>query len=145
MKQTVLNVFRRSNWSVVTMILGIFCGGSNPSWADSNLIKLDPAQQSANGYYQIAGTWSELKLGWNVLTLKITDSNSNPVTGAELKVTYDMVGMPMNPPDKPVEEKGKGRYNKQVFFGMRGLWRFDLTIHKDIVEDTLLRIENIRN
>ncbi len=145
MKQSTLNVFGLSNWLAVTLIFGIFSLGSNSGWTDSNPIKFDPAEPSAGGNYQVSGNWLELKRGWNVLTLQIVDSNSNPVTGAELKVIYDMVGMPMNPPNKPVEEKGEGRYNKQVFLGMRGQWKFDLTIHKDTVEDTLSHIENVKN
>lgn len=113
------------------------------SYADNTSLALDPAELTKNGNYQIAGNWSELKRGWNTLKLYITDTANQPTTGASVKVVYDMIGMPMNPPDKPVEEKGDGNYEKQVFLGMKGDWQFDVTVNKDSIEDSLMRIENI--
>ncbi|MGK5087366.1 FixH family protein, partial [Bdellovibrionota bacterium FG-2] len=94
------------------------------------------ADATANGTYDISGNWSELKRGWNTLTLKVVNTDQQGVTGATVSVAYDMKGMTMSPPDRPVEEKD-GAYEKKVFIGMNGTWKFDATVSAGGVDDTL--------
>lgn len=122
-------------------LLGVFVLGLGArAFAET---PFDPPEPTANGHYQVAGNWSELKRGWNVLVLKLTDMDQQPVNGATVTVVYDMVGMPMNPPDRPIVEKGDGVYEKQVFLGMRGTWKFDTTVNANTVEDTHSRTQEV--
>lgn len=106
--------------------------------------KFDPPQVTANGQYQLEGNWSELKHGWSNLILKVTGQDQQPVIGAKVDVAYDMVGMPMNPPSKPVVDKGDGTYVKPVFVGMRGTWQFDIAVTEAVKgEDTLSRQQKV--
>ncbi len=105
--------------------------------------KFDPPEATVNNYYQIEGNWSELKKGWSTLVLKISDQDQKPVVGATVTVAYDMVGMPMNPPNKPVVDKGDGTYEKPVFVGMRGNWRFDVTVEDNARADGLSHLQKI--
>lgn len=123
-------------------ILGVLALGLSAITAQAET-KFDPAEPTVNGHYQVAGNWSELKHGWNTLILKVTDMNEQAVAGAKVTVVYEMVGMPMNPPDKPVEDKGDGTYEKRVFFGMKGTWKFDITVNSNSLEDTLSRQQEI--
>jgi hypothetical protein len=125
---------------IAVLVTAGFCF-QNISFADETL---DPGEFTVNGKYKIAVNWSELKRGWNSLILKITDAEENRVSEASVTVTYDMIGMPMNPPDKPVEEKSASVYEKKVFLGMQGKWQFDISVIKNTVEDTLKRIEDIK-
>lgn len=126
------------------LILGL-TALSSPVRADDNPPQMDQPEVTKNGSYEISGNWSELKRAWNTLTLKITDRNKQPVTGAKVTVVYDMVDMPMTPPERPVVEKGDGVYEKRVFPGMRGDWQFDTTVEKDNAKDTHIKIQNIKN
>lgn len=110
-----------------------------------SLLALDSAESTNNNSYQVVGNWSELKRGWNTLILVVTEGNNEAVVGATITVSYDMVDMKMDPPDKPVEEKENGRYEKRVFLGMKGKWKFDTTIRKDQLEDALTKVQEIKN
>ena len=118
--------------------LSLFAGGAALAEA-----RLDPPEPTVNGHYQVAGNWSELKRGWNTLVLKVTDSGQTAMTGATVKVAYDMVGMPMNPPDRPVVEKGDGIYEKRVFLGMPGSWKFDTEVTSGDVADSHGKIQEV--
>jgi len=120
-------------FSLLVFALGVF----------ANETKLDPAENADHNRYKIAANWSELKTGWNTLTMQITSPDAIPTTEAMVEVVYDMVGMPMKPPQKPVVEKGDGYYEKQVFFGVAGNWKLDMTIMSGEVEDTHSKIEYI--
>lgn len=104
----------------------------------------DPAEPTANQKFLVSGNWSELKRGWNTLVLRVTDADQQPVPGAAVSVAYEMVGMPMNPPQNPVIDKGDGIYEKRIFLGMRGEWRFDTTIQLDESSDTHARVEDVQ-
>lgn len=106
--------------------------------------KFDPPEASQHGVYQIAANWSEMHHGWSVLTIKLTDATKAPVKGAELQIDYDMTGMPMSPPQKPVVEKDEGIYEKKVFFGMTGEYFFDFKIKAKSSEDTFSHKEVIK-
>lgn len=105
---------------------------------------LDGPELTKNGSYQIFGNWLELKRGWNTLKLKITTPKNEPVEKADVTIVYDMVNMPMDPPYKPVVEKGDGIYEKSIFLGMRGQWQFDTTINKDQTEDIHTKIQDVQ-
>ncbi len=104
---------------------------------------LDPADLTVQGVYQVSSNWSTLKRGWNVLILRVLDSQNQPVSSAKVIVKYDMATMPMNPPDKPVIEKEDGIYEKSIFLGMKGNWKFDISIAEESQNDTLSKTINI--
>lgn len=112
-----------------------------PSIASDNNT-LDPAELTVQEIYQVSGNWSSLKRGWNTLILKISDSQNQSISQAKVTVKYDMATMPMNPPDNPVVEKEGGVYEKSIFLGMRGDWKFDISIARD-QSDTLGKTTNI--
>ncbi|MEK6706350.1 MAG: FixH family protein [Bdellovibrionota bacterium] len=116
---------------------------TNGSYAFAEDAGLDAPEVTANSHYQVSGNWSQLKRGWNVLTLKVTDVAGQSIIGATVTVDYDMVEMPMSPPNKPVEDKGGGFYEKRVFLGMKGKWKFDITVNSNAVEDTLIKIQEV--
>ena len=96
----------------------------------------DPAERTQKGHYEITGNWSELKRGTNTLVLKITDSNTHEaVAGAAVTVDYDMVEMPTNPPNNAINETAPGTYEKVVFLGMRGQWKFHTLVDKSSLQD----------
>ena len=134
--------------TLVMLLFVSFMGGvstcQHHAHASTSTVVFDTAEPTVNNQYQISGNWSELKRGLGILTLKITDTSAQSVTGANVVVAYDMATMPMNPPDKPVEEKGDGVYEKRVFLGMRGTWKFNLSIKANSVEDTLTKLQDIR-
>ena len=103
---------------------------------------LDQPEPTVNGTYQIEANWSELTRGWNVLQLTITDSQQHPVLGSGLEITYDMVGMPMGPPNNPVVEIGNGQYEKKIFLGMSGKWQFDMKMSNNGSEDSFSKVQN---
>ena len=117
---------------------------SHDAHASTSAIELDAAEPTVNKQYQISGNWSEIKRGWGVLTLKVTNADEQAVTGAKVVTTYEMATMPMNPPDRPVEEIGEGIYEKKIFVGMRGPWKFNISVTVNSVEDTLTRLQDIR-
>ena len=92
----------------ILLTLALIALGATPkmTWA------LDKAEATVGGKYQVSANWSELKRGWNVLTIKVEDADRNTVSGATVTVPYDMATMPMNPPQKPVLDKGEGIYEK---------------------------------
>lgn len=104
------------------------------AFADSNF---DQPETTQNGHYQIKGNWSELKHGWNKLILKILNQEQQPVVGAKVEIAYEMLDMPMDPPNKPVLDKGDGSYEKQVFIGMKGAWEFNISVNDKANVDTL--------
>ncbi len=108
-------------------------------------IALDQPEATVNGAYQVEGNWSGLKLGWNMLELKITDASGQSVIGETLDMTYDMVGMPMSPPNNSIIEKGNGQYEKKIFLGMSGKWKFDMKLTKNTIEDSFSKIQNINH
>lgn len=57
-------------------------------------------------------------------------------------MTYDMTGMPMDPPNNPIIEKGKGQYEKKILLGMSGKWKFDMKMMNKTVEDSFSKIQN---
>lgn len=99
--------------------------------------KFDPPQVTANGQYQIEANWSELKRGWSVLVLRIINQDHQAISGGKVEVAYNMVSMDMNPPDKPIVDKGDGTFEKQVFLGMKGGWKFDISIDDKSNADSL--------
>lgn len=105
--------------------------------------KFDPAETTDSGKYFIEANWSELHHAWSVLTLKISDSELRPVTDAKVRVLYDMAAMPMNPPDKPIVNKGDGTYEKRVFLGMLGVWNFEINVDAAPTEDVLKHSQKI--
>lgn len=107
-------------------------------------IKFDPAELTTNGNYQIEGNWSQLKRGWNLLVIKVSTPTQQPLVGINLGVIYDMVGMPMSPPDKPVVDKRDGTYEKQVFIGMKGDWKFDLKLTDAAKFDLFTRQQRVQ-
>ncbi|MBI2521871.1 MAG: hypothetical protein HYV97_15755 [Bdellovibrio sp.] len=107
-------------------------------------IEFDVAEPTVNNQYQISGNWSELKRGWGILTLKITNTEEQSVTGAKVVIPYDMATMSMRPPEYAVEEKGEGIYEKKIFLGMRGAWKFNISIDSNSVVDTLTKLQDIR-
>jgi hypothetical protein len=121
--------------------VAFLCGISTLSFADS--VKFDPAEASANGMYHIAGTWSQLKTSWDNLDLNVVDDHNQPVAGATVTIKYQMVGMPMGTPDRPVVDKGDGVYEKQVFLGMRGKWQFDVLVNKGSTQDSLTHFQDV--
>ncbi len=130
MKKKVLGIF-------TILVMG---GIISPTYA---------AEPTAQGYFLVSGNWAQLKRGGNVLVLKITDSESKALTQANVKVAYDMVEMSMNPPDNPVEEKENGVYEKKIFLGMKGHWKFKTTIAvgplPDPLKDTHEKVQEIKN
>ena len=107
--------------------------------------EFSPREPGTNSIYFVGGNWLELQRGWNTLKLKITASDESVVTGADVTVNYDMLGHSMHPPIKPVIEVGDGVYEKQVFLGMRGAWKFDTHIQKDATEDTHSKTQDVPN
>ena len=106
---------------------------------------LDPAELTAQSLYKVSANWSSLKRGENTLVLKITDGEDQPITGATISVTYDMADMPMNPPNYPIEEKEGSIYEKRVFLGMRGNWKFKINVRQGETEDSLDKIQRVKN
>ncbi|MBI2645910.1 MAG: FixH family protein [Deltaproteobacteria bacterium] len=111
-----------------------------PIYAHDNETHLDPAEATTEGRFLISSNWSQLKRGWNVLVLQITNTEGQALSQANVKVSYEMEDMEMNPPDNPVEEKENGTYEKKIFLGMKGNWKFDATLEKDDVKDTLAKV-----
>jgi hypothetical protein len=97
----------------------------------------DQAERTVAGQYWITGNWSALKRGWNVLSLYVTDQNSVPVNEAQVTVDYDMASHSMNPPKAQVEARGNGIYEARIFLGMRGGYRYDITVKQGDVQDEL--------
>lgn len=126
---------------IAIWITGVIGGGSAAALADE--LKMDASEPTANATYQISGNWSELKRGWNTLVLKVADPTNQAVLGAQVTVTYDMVEMPMSPPEKPVEEKGDGIYEKRIFLGMKGTWLFNTVVNSNGEGDTLTRNQEV--
>lgn len=126
-----------SRFAVLAILISCL---SLPAFAETNFTS---AQITRNGLYQIEGNWSELKHGWSKLVLKISNQNQQLVAGAKVNVAYEMIGMPMNPPNKPVVDMGDGTYEKQVFIGMKGTWQFDITVDSNAEQDTLSSQQNI--
>ncbi len=127
---------------LVLFILGTVVFAS-PTFADHPSPKLDPAEASSQGHFLIHGNWDQLKRGWNIFVLKLTDSEEKILNSAHVKVSYDMEDMEMNPPDNPVEEKDNGFYEKKIFLGMKGNWKFDATIEKDETKDIFSKVIKI--
>ena len=130
MKKLIFNIF---TVAVLSSVLGV----NSYSEGIANQPEL-----SLNGHYQVEANWSQLKRGWNTLLIKLTDENQKTVSGAKLTLRYDMAGMAMNPPDKPILDKGNGDYEKQVFIGMNGGWKFELTI-EGLNTDTYVRDQKV--
>ena len=105
---------------------------------------LGPREPSANGLYQIEANWTDLKRGWNILTFVVTDANQQPVSRQNIDMVYDMIGMPMSPPNNPVVEKGNGNYEKKIFLGMSGTWKFDMKLKVNNVEDKFTKTQVTR-
>ena len=105
----------------------------------------DVPEVTQNGNFQITGNWQQLRHGWKALSLKVTDQAKHPVVGAQVKVKYEMLEMPMNPPDKAVVEKGDGIYEKSIFIGMGGRWQFDIQVSAGTTTDSLTKIADILN
>jgi len=119
------------------LVLAALVGFSQISFA------FDQPELSTNGTYQIEGNWSELKRGWNILTIRVTDvATQQPVLAEKLKIVYDMVGMPMAPPNNPNIEKGLGEYEQKIFLGMSGKWKFDIQLISETSEDSFSKVEN---
>ena len=106
-------------------------------------LTLDAAEPTANGSYQISANWSELKRGWNQLVFQLTDANQQLVSGAIVTIKYNMIGMNMDPPDNPVVETQSGVYEKKIFLGMNGNWKFDSRVIKQSVEDTHSKTQGV--
>ncbi|HAZ14658.1 MAG: hypothetical protein A2X86_06220 [Bdellovibrionales bacterium GWA2_49_15] len=117
---------------------------SHDAHASTSTMEFDAAEPTVNQQYKISGNWSELKRGWGILTLKVTDASEQAVTGAKVVVPYDMTTMSMHPPENAVEEKGDGLYEKKIFLGMRGTWKFNISIDSNSVVDTLTKLQDIR-
>ena len=129
-------------WISTLSLFGVLTLASTaPLRADT---RLDSPEPTAKKLFQVEGNWSELKRGWNALTLRVTDGDHRPVTGATVAVVYDMDGMPMNPPDRPVEEKGAGMYQKQVFLGMKGKWKFTTTVTAHSASDNHVKMQDVK-
>ena len=105
--------------------------------------QFDPPELTANGQYQVEGNWSQLKRGWNVLIVKISSPTQQPLAGLKLDIAYDMVGMPMSPPNKTIVDKKDGTYEKQVFFGMQGDWKFQFKLNDAVKADVLVRQQRV--
>lgn len=105
---------------------------------------LDTSEPTKNGFYQISANWSELRRGWNTLTFQVYDSEQKSIATDEVSVSYDMESMPMDPPDEPIIDKGDGLYEKRIFLGMRGGWKFDFKLSKNKVEDTYSKSQAVR-
>jgi hypothetical protein len=112
--------------------INIIKEGRDDSLETYKNIRKDPTK---NGHYLIDANWSELKRGWNTFLMLVTDQNDQPVEDAKVTVTYDMLAHPMHPPEKPVIDRGNGTYEKSIFLGMIGRWKFDFSVAKDGVED----------
>lgn len=93
-------------------------------FSKANAAKMDPPQVSKLGSYQVSLNGVELKKGKNTLLISLVDSTGLPMIAADLALAYDMVGMSMNPPVKPIVDHGDGTYETEVFLGMRGNWSF---------------------
>jgi hypothetical protein len=55
-------------------------------------------EQTVNHQYWVNTNLSDMKRGWNTMTIKVTDLLNQPVAGATVTVDYDMTDMEMNPP-----------------------------------------------
>ena len=120
-------------------MLGILCMGLT-AFAQT---KFDPAEVTSKGTYQVEANWSQLKRGWNLLVIKVSTPTQQPLAGLNLSVDYDMMGMPMSPPNKPIVDKKDGTYEKQVFMGMPGDWKFDLKLSDAAKADTFTRQQRV--
>lgn len=129
---------------IVWAALGLV-GIALPGFAFAELADLDAPEPTVNGHFQISANWSQLKRGWNTLTMELRNAANQPIAGANVAVAYEMMDMPMNPPEKPVEEKGDGFYEKRVFLGMKGKWKFSIVVNAHSVEDTLTKVPSITN
>ena len=118
-------------------------GNAFPIYAHDNEPHLDPAEATTQGHFLISSNWSQLKRGWDVLVLQITNTEGQTLNQANVKVSYDMEDMEMNPPDHPVEEKENGTYEKKIFLGMKGNWKFDITLEKEETKDTFAKVVKI--
>lgn len=130
--------------TIVAFFLLSFMAVANAQNSNTPPPTLDPAEQSANGTFLVEGNWSKFARGWNVLVLHITDENQKPIAGANVAMVYEMVGMAMNPPQNPVEDKGDGYYEEKVFLGMKGDWKFDATIKVGDSQDTYSKVTNLK-
>lgn len=128
---------------IFLILVGALIHFSPLIWA-SEEAPLDSPELTQNQAYQVSGNWSQLKRGWNVLQLKILNQENKSLLKAQVTVAYDMATMPMNPPNNPIEEKENGVYEKKIFLGMKGDWKFDVTIEKDSKKDTFAKVVNIK-
>lgn len=132
------------NFKRTTSVLAVFMALSSAAFAFAqDGVTVDPPEKTVDGKYVVSANWSELKRGWNTLTVQISQDGT-ALTGAQVKIDYAMVSMPMPAPVRPVVEKDGGVYEKQVFPGMAGRWRFDIQIKKDAGSDHLSRFVDIR-
>lgn len=85
-------------------------------------------------------------VGNNNVTIKITDLNGNPASGAGVKVRTDMPGMNMGVRPWHAHELGAGTYKTDIEFTMIGLWKLRVSVdgkygkeeavfHKEVKED----------
>lgn len=111
----------------------IFLASSVSVFAQNELV--NDSDNTLHGTYQVNANWADMKRGWNVLSMRITNSKDEEISEAAVNVDYDMVGMPMDPPKNPAEETTAGTYETKVFLGMRGNWKFDVKIQAK--DDTL--------
>ena len=80
-----------------------------------------------------------------MLTIQISDANNKATQVENMTIIYDMVDMPMNPPDNAIEDKGNGLYEKKIFLGMRGGWKFDFKINEQASgEDTYSKTQVVK-
>ena len=122
----------------IQLILGAFLVGfAHLSFA------LDQPEVSTGGNYEIQANWSELKHGWNILTIQVSDMNQHPVLNENIEIAYDMVGMTMNPLNNAVVEKGNGLYEKKIFLGMPGKWKFDMKLSYENSEDNFSKVQAV--
>ncbi len=88
-------------------------------------------QTQATGPYHVTLQLTSGQLtagGPNTVILNLRDQAGQPIDNASLRVTPEMISMPMAAPEVEGQAQGAGRYSTHPLFGMAGDWRLDVTI-----------------
>jgi len=76
----------------------------------------------------ITATTATPKMGDNPLTIRITNAQGKPVTGAVINTSVAMTSMDMGTTHPTVKEKGAGQYAATATFSMAGPWRVNVKV-----------------